>query len=539
MSPSVLERYDVLTARAQEYHTKALWQEKLRLLHELEKLCANEDLPDSESRTQDVLYELGVIRRRLGQYQTAEERLQQALAADPTSNPIKRAHILGELAVVLRHGGRFGEALDATNEQYDLARQARPTIEADAEQCRAIGNAGMCSYNMASQLPKDDPVAATLLVAAEQQLQERVERAQDLQVRVEHDTTSKWTATATSWETIGLDRLSLVCIAQGRSEQAVRVAEESQAKQANIDPTITAYSKFFYGNALWHAGQKIESLQQWNAPSGVCSSAIALCKEPSKEHNDYLRLMAGVGVNFDSFDEQGYSALDYAALDDSLTSKEAMSIVLDALRVTFSRKTRIERSAHAEDQHQALVEEMLESNRRQALVRRQYRTLFQESLRPKLQEAQNSTSTAHSSIKELRTTYRDFLARLDTQHQTLWPFHYVRYEDFKQSGRLPIYGEGFTQNDLSIDSKETSKSSTAEVFVIFFSYRWQRATGPDDSNNTQWQRMIDAVERYLSLNPDLEAEDIAIWLVLPHSLFRATADNCTGLCLHRSARLAE
>jgi hypothetical protein len=133
-----------------------------------------------------------------------------------------------------------------------------------------------------------------------------------------------------------MDRLTLCHIAAGKTEDAVRVAEESQRKQARLDPTVTAFSKFYFGNALWHNGQVEEALEQWNAPSGTCSAPMALCKEPGKEHNEHLQLMANAGVNFDSYDEQDFTALDYAVLSGSLDASEAIQIVEEALRKALS-----------------------------------------------------------------------------------------------------------------------------------------------------------------------------------------------------------
>src|SRR5271155_5861668 len=172
-----------------------------------------------------------------------------------------------------RHNNRFLEAREAFREQGRLARDAPPSVEADAEICRAIGNEGMSTYNLSQQTQPSD---ATLLAAAFTQLRERITRARDLQQRLlTEDPQSKYVAMAKSWEIIGMDRLTLCHIAAGETADAVHVAEESQQRQTREDPTVTAFSKFFYGNALWHNGQRDEALEQWNAPSGTCSSPMA------------------------------------------------------------------------------------------------------------------------------------------------------------------------------------------------------------------------------------------------------------------------
>ncbi|KAF6798133.1 hypothetical protein CSOJ01_12818 [Colletotrichum sojae] len=305
MASKSSQHYQVLMLKANEYHRKALWQEKLR------------------------------IWRRLGQYGRAEKMLQQSLDAFKGASSSFRASVLGELGVMARHNREYLKAQEAFREQGRLAREAPSSLESDAEIYRAIGNEGMSAFNLWQQ---GDPKDQELLNTAIKQFQERISRAQKLQRRLSSEApTSKYAAMAHAWEIIRMDRLTLCHIAAGTPGEAVRVAEESQRRQTREDPTVTAFSRFFYGNALWHDGQREQAVEQWNGPPGTCTSPMAFCKEPGAEYNDYLKLMAGAGVNFDSYDEQGFSALEHAVLSDSLNAWEAIPIVQSALRDGFSR----------------------------------------------------------------------------------------------------------------------------------------------------------------------------------------------------------
>jgi len=129
--------------RADNYHKKAQWQEKLRTLREALAICEETGFPEAEQRRQQVLLEMGGIRRRFGQYDQAVKRLRQAIHSFEHASPIMRARILGELGVVHRHSNEFSKVHKVFNDQYSLARET--AIEAEAELCRAIGNEGHVS----------------------------------------------------------------------------------------------------------------------------------------------------------------------------------------------------------------------------------------------------------------------------------------------------------------------------------------------------------------------------------------------------------
>lgn len=96
MAPDSVQEYQKLIVRANDYHKKALWQEKLRLLQEALAICEEPDFPEAEARRQELFYDVAGIWRRLGQYDRAKKWLQQSLEAFPGANPSFRASVLGE-----------------------------------------------------------------------------------------------------------------------------------------------------------------------------------------------------------------------------------------------------------------------------------------------------------------------------------------------------------------------------------------------------------------------------------------------------------
>lgn len=390
-----------------------------------------------------------------------------------------------------RHDNRYHEARDLFREQGRLAREEPPSIESEAEICRAIGNEGMSTYNLWQLSNPPDP---SLLDAAFSQLQERITRAQDLQRQIsKEDPGSKYLAMAQTWEIIAMDRLTLCYIAAGKTEAAVHLAEESQRKQSRQDPTVTAFSKFYYGNALWHDGQAEKALEQWNAPSGTCSAPMALCKEPGKEHNEHLQLMAGAGVDFDTYDEQGFSALDHAVLSDSPNAREAIPIVEKALRNALQLTS--------ED-----VDKEILVRKRQAELRRQYRTIFQEHMRPVLRKKPDG------AFSEIRKIYARFIAQYTKEMRMFSRYHYMKYTDFVNYGKLPISTSGLAKQFS--DGMGETPGPKEDDFVIFISYRWiGGGNGPDDASGTQWRRIMNAVEKFKKVNPHLDPDCLGLWLV--------------------------
>ncbi|GAB7361058.1 hypothetical protein MBLNU230_g1098t1 [Neophaeotheca triangularis] len=494
-----VKRSKTLTSKSNLYHQNARWQEKLRTLQEMLRMCEQPDFPEAEPRKQQVLFEIGGLWRRSGQYDKASSVLQQALDVFPHAGPTQRAQILGELGVVFRHANQYERARERFREQYQLGRQA--ALEAEAEICRAVGNEGMSIYNIAQQ---KQPLDSTLLKTAIDLLDERVLRARKLRDDLlKHDPFSKYVAIARSWETIGLDHLSVCYVAAGETTKAIEIAEESQAIQQGNEPTITALSLFYYGYALWHDGQHSKALGLWNAPTGTCSSPTALCKEPTRERVIFLKLMADAGVGFDTYDEQGFSPLDYVCLSDTQDATEMAEVILNDYRRQLRIKHHGSVTAPPPGGVHEIIEQTIAIRKRQAQLRRHYRITFQEHIRPQLWTGRSNV------IRDLRKTYAQLLFESESLAEMCDDFRFVSFSDFKRLNRLPSSYDG-----LATTASEAREAS----FVVFVSYRWLGLTsvpsreGPDDINNTQWQRMTLAIEAFLEENKQVDRECLDIWL---------------------------
>ena len=80
--------------KANDYHKKALWQEKLRVLQDALAICDEARFPDVERRRQSLRFDVAGIWRRLGQYSRAEEVL-RPLAVLPDATSSFKASVLG------------------------------------------------------------------------------------------------------------------------------------------------------------------------------------------------------------------------------------------------------------------------------------------------------------------------------------------------------------------------------------------------------------------------------------------------------------
>ena len=342
--------------------------------------------------------------------------------------------------------------------------------------CRAVGNLGMVNYQLFLRT-RD----MALLDVAVNQLNERVESARRLkQVAIEQlsdaDSRAGLIDYASQREAIALARLSLCFTEKGDIDRAIGVAREAlKVTRTQADSAKNAFSRFFYGRPLLLAGQAQEALAEFN-PHNKCTPAIALCKEPSDEHREYIREMIEAGADLELRDEQGYSALDCAVYSgDTATQK----VIGDALRLRYLRE----------------ASEKVEQQWYEATLRKGYRELFQDKLRPVLLRASGS-----SSSQQLRHVYADTLANDGADRNLFDNFKFVRYTNFLGCGKFPRSSDGFTQQ-ITI----TSDCNGNDEYIIFISYRWiakdpgahSNGDSPDDIHNTQYRRMIRALDESL------------------------------------------
>ena len=479
--------WEMFMEQGQQHASRSEWEHALRAFNSALHLCESmENFPDVIRCKCLALGQLGCTNRRFGRYEQAKDILETALAdMEPC---LQRVEMSGELGVVYRHMNRLVDAKRALKLQYDTAKQ----LKFERAICRSIGNLGMVNYQL-FQRSHD----YALLELAIKQLSERIQRAQrlresaDKQETIPNEKRTLFNFGAV-WESIGLSRLSLCYSARGNTQEAICVALKAlDLIKGSKDPIVVAMSRYFYGRALLLDGQHEEALKQFNPPR-TCTPAIAFCKEPSEEHRQYLQELVEAGADMDFIDADGYTALDYAVFNgDTATEK----VVLEGL----SRKL------------DGDVERKLVQRQTEAKLRKGYRVLFQERLRPVLL----GRGSGNAILQKLRLVYADALAADGDLKKSFDGLRVVQYSDFLRFGKLPRSSDGLAK--LFVSECHGGHLGNTVGFVIFFSYRWIGKdfgiSSPDDTENTQYRRMIDATEKFLVHNPTVDRERLSIWVV--------------------------
>lgn len=483
---NVVRSWEISMWQGQQHAQRAEWEHALRAFNSALSLCGSiENFPNTTRYRHLVLGKLGNTNRRFGRYEQAKDVLERALAEMGPS--LQRVEISGELGVVYRQMNCLTDAKRAFEIQYNMAKQLRYNYAI----CRAVGNLGMVNYQL-SQQNHDE----ALLDLAIKQLIERVQSARHVRETIniqatDSNTKAHWIKDAMTWESIGMSRLSLCYAALGNAKEAINVAFESlNIVSSSEDSTVIAMSRFYYGRALLLDEQREEALKQFN-PLKVCTPAIALCKEPSEEHRQYLRELVEAGADMDLVDEQGYTALDYAVFSGDIATEK---LVLEGLRRRLDGD----------------VGRKLVLRQTEAKLRKGYRELFQEKLRPVLLGGGGG-----DGLQNLRRVYAHALVADEEKRSIFDGLKFVRYSDFLRFGKLPRSSDGLTQQLISRSSG--SHQGEAAEFVIFFSYRWinknPKILSPDDTQNTQYRRMVKAAEEFLKLHPSVDRERLSIWVV--------------------------
>lgn len=488
--------WEAAIARGREHARCSEWEYALKEYHLALDVCQKGMQEISTSRRYECLTlgELGNTYRRFGRYDHAVSFLQSALV--DMEHGSERVELTGGLGVVYRHMNQLAEAKLAFEDQYNTAKQ----LQIEDATCRAIGNVGMVNYQLAQM--NNDP---QLLELAVQQLSERVRLAKDLAIStqtrpLDPDKKAHLINSSLTWEAIGQSRLSLCFCTQGRFGDAVTAAAESlETTLKTKDPTMIAMSYFFYGHALYLNGNLDEARAQFNS-RGACTPVMAFCKEPSEENCLYIQEMIDVGVDLDVTDDKGYTALDYAVFSGNTRTEQ---LILEGLRRTLSNH---------EDIASALV-----ARHRESQVRKVYRELIQEKFRPKL------LAKEPGSVQKLRHTYSRELATDEKKKALFAPLKFVQYSDLVKFGRLPRSSDNLAQDFAHQDELQECPVE----YMIFISYRWinrlptvnsttpgaKRHLSPDNENNTQYKRMIRAVEEFLRVHPSVDADKLGIWIV--------------------------
>jgi len=210
-------------------------------------------------------------------------------------------------------------------------------------------------------------------------------------------------------------------------------------------------------------------------------------------------------------------------------------VVEEGLRKKFLHEADQAQIDSTGDKNMSLLlkpEERPDRLRYEAYIRKGYRQLFQDTLRPVLLQAQDS-----SDLDQLRNEYANALKDVNKE-KLLFDSLKVVYSDFIKSGRIPKSGDGFTKEI----TPKTGGLSEGK-FIIFFSYRWigtgdagHPGASPDDNQNTQYQRMVRALNELLEVHPHLDQQKLCVWLVshlANFSMFLFTY-SFVGLCLRGS-----
>lgn len=522
------EEYKEHLAEASKHRQVARWEDAFRELKSAEAFV--------DRCRQRVLWELGALERRLARFEKAKTYLEEAESITRVDE-LQRIHILGELAIVYQHlkPAQPYNALRASNIQYkdakDLARKEwqnfndngrheheQRALVADALACRAIGNLGLSNYLQSQQTMNEKLLQKSIL-----QFKERIRSAQEIQTALQRysqhgdergsDNTSLagLIVQAHCWESIGYDRLTLALVANGEHGEALRCAKKSQQlTQQSKDPTVRAFSRFFYGYALLSNGNKDMAKERLNFRSShpdMCTSTIVLCKEPLDIYPKYLREITELGLNIEHLDEHGYSALDYTVFNNS---PEMMGVVLERLKQGNYQEAEKDDSKRAE-----IVERLT----RESFLKKHYREVFQDYLRPKLMTG------GMNCVQEVRNSYTNLLLTDEAKKEQFDELRVVSYSDFVRHRKLPHFTDGVAHKYSSI--RKVRSENASNDCVIFFSYRWKHGSdGPDDARvtqygeGTQYGRMCDALNLFLDNSSnghrrtrERDSESLYIWLV--------------------------
>ena len=183
-------------------------------------------------------------------------------------------------------------------------------------------------------------------------------------------------------------------------------------------------------------------------------------------------------------DDRGYTPLDYAIYNGD---EKAEQLVLEGLRRKYEGSK--------------LVDKCIGEHLREAKVRKGYRLLFQEKMRPAL-------SRADASLRSVRRVYNESLIEDEQLRESFDFLRLIPYRTFLDVKALPRFTSGMTVRYGECEEPDA---------VVFFSYRWVSRVppeeSPDDANHSQYHRMVKALEDFLLLHPSVNLERLYIWLV--------------------------
>jgi hypothetical protein len=120
-------------------------------------------------------------------------------------------------------------------------------------------------------------------------------------------------------------------------------------------------------------------------------------------------------------------------------------------------------------------------------------------------------------MRDLRSEYAELLSAQAEKRQWFDRLRAVRYADFKNHAALPHWSSN--TNHLTMEYEQIRETRTREPLLVFFSYRWigqsqdSDKRSPDNDRHYQYRRMVDALEQLLMNHPEVDEQDLYIWLV--------------------------
>ncbi|KAL8903869.1 MAG: hypothetical protein Q9207_003640 [Kuettlingeria erythrocarpa] len=484
----VLRSYERHMRRGQRHAKAAENEEALREFDVALNIIQSAKVPTSFAYYRhQTLAAFGLTNCQLGRHATAKSYLEQAQQG--MRSCYARVNISGQLGVVYRHMGLLEDARRAAESEYEAASQ----LDFALGTCQALYALGVTN-DLLFQKNKDP----SLLERAIKQLTEQVESARSITASMNLPGTDRRiraqkAPSSTKLELIGLSRLSYCFIALGDFPRAIASALESRSLSYDLDNyQLIAKCHYIYGRALVKSGRTEEALQHFNVSEG-CSPAAVLCQQSSDENRGFLQEFIAIGGNIDSVDLHGYTPWDYTVFNGDTKTQE---ILLEALRRVLKW-----------DVVKGDVEQQLKQRQKDANTKKAYRELFQEHLRPVLLKG------GDSEFQTLRARYAQALAADDRKRELYDGFKFIWYSDFLKFGQLPRSTDGVTNQYIVSD---VDNHSSMPDLVVFFSYRWinqdRNVSSPDDSQNTQYHRMIAALDDFLKIHSNTRREKLGIWM---------------------------
>ncbi|KAK4100419.1 hypothetical protein N658DRAFT_473327 [Parathielavia hyrcaniae] len=438
-----------------------------------------------------VLGDLGWVERLGGRYEIALGVLREASQGRPN------LFIAGEIGTVYRQLGRLGEAREAFAAQLGLAT----VLGLDGPLCRARCNLGIVEYQLARRRWNAAEAEVDCMVAvAMDHLEKGIQIAEKIQaeeaMRRGHGPTTR-EREARGWRALAYGQMTLCyCLwadvktpdEEEMLEKAADAGRNAVASARAMLSSALPMARFCYGHVLLRQGHRELALHQfndaaWPWPEWTVSPVMVMCKEPSDEHREYLAEMIEAGADVNGVDFDGYTALDHAVFSGDA---ECEAMVLGGLRKQLD-----------------LFDIDLAARRTEAHLRKGYREMLQEKLRPILYRRNEDPDC----MKKLRRVYAETLAADPDKSRFFDRLRFIRYTDFKQFGRLPRSSDGLVRSYEDGDDLDV---------LVFFSYRWlnqdKSLNTPDDANHAQYRRMLNAAELYLQQNTPVDETKLCIWM---------------------------